>query len=216
MLRIPTLILLILQLVSCATWFPAHSNTIDTQIVPAEESAEATASKSATPPTESLTAPVVESASQESSSTYAANFNISGRFAVIKSGKNHYGNFTWHKTDAKETLFITTPFGQSLAVITVESNISTLSFKDKTYSGNNFDDLMLSKLGFILPINYLNYWIQGIPLPQKSVSNQSANGFNQLGWQIEYLSLNEQNKLPRIIKCTNLERDIIVKLFIKW
>lgn len=140
-------------------------------------------------------------------------FNISGRFIIKQPEKNDYGNFTWSKSGESEELDFNTPIGQTVATIKIESNVATLTTKDKSYTGNDLDEMMQKQLGFILPMNYLHYWIQGVSLPDVQVTQNISDGFIQLGWKVEYLEWKDQNH-PQIIQCS--KDNLVIKLLIEW
>ncbi|MCX8514657.1 MAG: lipoprotein insertase outer membrane protein LolB [Burkholderiales bacterium] len=146
--------------------------------------------------------------------TIDQNFDISGRFIIKQESKNNYGNFTWVRNNDYEQLNFTTPIGQTVARITIESSLATLTTQDnKTFSGDDLDDLMDDKLGFVLPLNYLHYWIQGVNLPNEPVESKLDNGFMQLGWKVNYLEWTDPNH-PKIVECT--KDDLTIKLLINW
>lgn len=141
------------------------------------------------------------------------NFDISGRFIIKQPDKNNYGNFTWNRTGESEELDFNTPIGQTVAKIIIESGIATLTNKDNSYTGQDLNDMMQKQLGFVLPMNYLHYWIQGVSLPDVPVTQQLDDGFVQLGWKVEYLQWQDANH-PQIIQCT--KDDLIIKLLVEW
>lgn len=141
------------------------------------------------------------------------NFDITGRFFIKQPDKNSYGNFAWHKFNESEELNFNTPLGQTVAQITIESGVATLTTNNEKYSGDNLDQMMQEKMGFVLPMNYLHYWIQGVSLPNVPVTAELADGFVQLGWNVEYLQWLDKNH-PQIVQCT--KGDLVIKLFIEW
>ena len=140
-------------------------------------------------------------------------FDITGRFFIKKANKNDYGNFTWRMTRTNEELNFNSPIGQTFARITIESGIATLTARGKSYTGKSLDLMMQDQLGFILPINYLHYWVQGVSLPQIPITNDLPDGFIQLGWRIQYLKWSNSIH-PQIIQCT--KDDLVIKLLVKW
>lgn len=141
------------------------------------------------------------------------NYNISGRFSIVTAQKDYYGNFNWQRESGDDHLAFMSPLGNTVAQITVESGVATLDNGSQVYSGHNLDQMMQEQLGFSLPINYLHYWLQGIPLPQYPVQNRLNSGFSQLNWKIEYLSWQDQNH-PQIVQVSN--SDLRIKLIIEW
>jgi outer membrane lipoprotein LolB len=140
-------------------------------------------------------------------------FNISGRFIIKQPNKNNYGNFTWNKTNESEILDFNSPIGQTVAEIIIESGIATLYTRNESYTAESFNEVMQKQLGFVLPISYLHYWIQGTPLPNESIDAQLTDGFVQLGWNIEYLQWIDTTH-PEIVQCT--KDDLVIKLLIQW
>ncbi len=141
----------------------------------------------------------------------AQSFDIAGRFSIKSTSKNNYGNFTWTKDAAKEELNFNTPLGQTVAQIIIESGIATLVTKDQTYSGSDLDELMEDKFGYILPMTYLHYWMQGVSLPDVPITEELTDGFVQLGWRVEYLQWIDANH-PQIVQCT--KDDLVIKFLI--
>lgn len=139
-------------------------------------------------------------------------FDVSGRFFVKNLSQERYGNFLWNKNNV-ETIEFNTPMGQTIAKIVIESSIVTLYKDNKKYVGDSVDDLMDNELGFTIPINYLHYWLQGVSIPNVNVDQELNNGFAQLGWNIEYLEYDKNNK-PKIIRISNSET--VIKLFVNW
>lgn len=140
-------------------------------------------------------------------------YSIDGRFSINSNHSHEYGNFTWIKKSNNEEMNFNTPLGQTVAKIVIESGIVTLSTKDHTYVGNDVDDMLYDNIGFDLPVNYLHYWVQGLPLPNEAITKYLSDGFEQSGWKVEYLEWSNPNH-PHLLKCTN--QDLVVKLLINW
>jgi outer membrane lipoprotein LolB len=140
-------------------------------------------------------------------------YAINGRFSINSNTTHKYGNFTWVKTSTNEEINFNTPLGQTVAKITIESGIVTLTTKEHTYVGNDVDDMLYDNIGFDLPVNYLHYWVEGLPLPNTEVARYFTDGFEQASWKVEYLDWSTNNE-PHLLKCTN--KDLVVKLLINW
>lgn len=140
-------------------------------------------------------------------------YDISGRFSIVTPQKDYYGNFNWQRESGEDELAFMSPLGNTVARIVVESGVATLTTGGESYSGHNLDQMMQEQLGFSLPINYLHYWLQGIPLPQYPVQNRLNSGFSQLNWKVEYLSWQDTNH-PQIVQVSNT--NLRIKLIIMW
>lgn len=142
------------------------------------------------------------------------NYNIDGRFTIRTASKDYYGNFNWQHESANDVLAFMSPLGSTVAKIVVESDVATLTTEDnESYSGSDLDQMMNKQLGFSLPLQYLHYWIQGIPLPNYPVNDRLSSGFEQLGWKIEYLRWQDNNH-PQIVQVS--KADLRIKLLINW
>ncbi len=140
-------------------------------------------------------------------------FAINGRFAIKSGSDNYYGNFSWQHALDKDKLDMYTPFGVTVAQIKIESGISQLITDNKTYTGADNDKILEEHLGFTLPLAYLHYWIQGVPLPSAPLEGRLASGFNQLQWSVEYLSWQDTNH-PQIVQLSH--ENLRIKLLINW
>jgi outer membrane lipoprotein LolB len=140
-------------------------------------------------------------------------FDISGRFYIKSLDKTSYGNFSWLKIGNHEEFDFNTPLGQTVAKIIIESSGITLYNGNKVYSGTDLNTIMQNNFGFVLPINYLHYWVAGVALPNTPIDQQIADGFIQLGWTVEYLEWYNRNH-PKIIKISR--NNLQIKLFIEW
>ena len=140
-------------------------------------------------------------------------FNISGRFSIKTKDKYNYGNLTWSRVGDIEELDFISPLGQTFARIKIESGNINLTTNNDTYTSEDLDDLMIRQLGFVLPLNYLHYWILGVEFPGIIVTEKLVDGFIQLGWKVEYLEWVDKNH-PKIIMCS--KDDLIIKLLIEW
>ncbi|MEN9946915.1 MAG: outer rane lipoprotein LolB [Pseudomonadota bacterium] len=142
-----------------------------------------------------------------------SSFAVNGRFIIRTAEKNSYGNFSWQHQVNSDLIDLISPLGNSVARISVESGFGKLILENgKTYSGTDLSQIMNEQLGFSLPLNYLHYWLQGIALPNLPTS-YTHSGFNQLGWQIEYLSWQDSNH-PYIVQL--IHNGLRIKLLVQW
>lgn len=140
-------------------------------------------------------------------------FDISGRFSIKSDNTNKYGNFSWLKLSNTEDLEFNTPLGQTVAKITITNGVATLVADNRTYTSSDLDSMMQEKLGFVLPLSYLHYWVQGVALPDIADTKALPSGFSQLGWNVEYLKWKDVNH-PQIIQLTH--ENLVIKLLIDW
>lgn len=146
--------------------------------------------------------------------THIANdFDISGRFFIKSPTKKEYGNFTWFKTPTLEELAFTTPLGETVARFKLQNGVAIFTTDKNSYTGHDIDQLMQQNLGYVLPLEKMHYWIQGVAVPAIPVDHILEKGFSQFNWNIEYLEWADNNH-PKIIQISNNTLDI--KLLINW
>lgn len=140
-------------------------------------------------------------------------YNISGRFFIKTETKDYYGNFNWQHESKSDEVELLTPLRTTVAEISLKDNLATLIVSKQKYSGDNLKQMMIERLGFSLPLTYLHYWLQGVPLPQYPVQQRLPTGFSQLGWQIDYLSWQDAEH-PHILQVSNGQ--LHIKLLLNW
>lgn len=87
--------------------------------------------------------------------------------------------------------------------------VSTTEPQDDSHYGD-LNKLLKDYLGFEIPLQYMHYWVQGVPLPQYHIDQQLTDGFMQQSWKVEYLQY--KNGKPTITKIT---RDkLMIKLLL--
>jgi outer membrane biogenesis lipoprotein LolB len=87
--------------------------------------------------------------------------------------------------------------------------LSTMGSLDDSHYGD-LTKLLKDYLGFEIPLQYMHYWVQGVPLPQYHIDQQLTDGFMQQSWKVEYLQY--KNGKPTITKIT---RDkLMIKLLL--
>ena len=139
-------------------------------------------------------------------------FDISGRFYTQRNNKKFHGNFSWIKNNELQQFNILTPLGTTVATILINNNDQYLIYKNKKYDKDKLNSIMNEQLGFSLPLNSINYWIQGVNYPTQQSIKLVSNGFIQDGWLIQYI--NFENSHPKIIYCT--KNNLTIKFYIKW
>lgn len=96
-----------------------------------------------------------------------------------------------------------------LTKIIASEPLSTTESQDDSHYGD-LNKLLKDYLGFEIPLQYMHYWVQGVPLPQYHIDQQLTDGFMQQSWKVEYLQY--KNGKPTITKIT---RDkLMIKLLL--
>jgi outer membrane lipoprotein LolB len=135
-----------------------------------------------------VTAPVAGAVGAES-----ANFGLIGRVSV-KGGKESFaGGVQWHHGEGGDEILLLSPLGQTLAQIQRISEGVHLRTSEQNYYATDVESLTEQVLGWRLPLQGLQYWIQSLNSPvTASEIDMDINGrvmaIRQDGWEISYLS----------------------------
>ncbi len=135
-----------------------------------------------------VTAPVAGTVGAES-----ANFGLIGRVSV-KGGKESFaGGVQWHHGEGGDEILLLSPLGQTLAQIQRISEGVHLRTSEQNYYATDVESLTEQVLGWRLPLQGLQYWIQSLNSPATaSEIDMDINGrvmaIRQDGWEISYLS----------------------------
>jgi outer membrane lipoprotein LolB len=137
---------------------------------------------------------------QRPASAYQDTINVDGRLSVQyqQNGSNEalHGNFSWAQTAKKTVITLSSPLGQTLAVIEVtpEKSILTQSGQARRTAADP-DTLTELALGWPLPVAGMRDWLQGVAIDSNGHrfvasprSDDTANVATQDGWQIRYVS----------------------------
>ena len=144
-------------------------------------------------------------------------WSFSGRLALTGKNDSWSANINWVHTPYDERIKLSGPLGQGATVIQLTGNLVTIDRGDgKAQSSSQPEAFINQQLGMFVPVHSLRYWVVGLPEPS-SVFVETATGFKQAGWLIEYKQMQVANdqSMPRNIIVTNDQ--VKLKLFIdQW
>lgn len=122
----------------------------------------------------------------------ADNFNILGRISISDKDQNFSGSFRWRHSEKLDEILLFTPLGQAVAEITRDSDgVRLITSKLEAFYAENVEHLTEEVLGWRLPLNGLQYWIQGTHSPVTSAEkdlgqNNQLIAIRQDGWNVHY------------------------------
>jgi outer membrane lipoprotein LolB len=152
----------------------------------------------------------------------AADFNLLGRISIQDQKQSFSGSFRWRHSVIDDEILLFTPLGQAVAEITKDQDgVRLITSKLEAFYAEDVESLTEEILGWRLPLNGLQYWIQGIHSPatlaEKDLDNKDqAVAIRQDGWKIHYSSYTSaqlnQPSLPRVLNLTygNLRIRLVV------
>lgn len=120
-----------------------------------------------------------------------------GRIAVRFDDVGETGNINWNKSIPEQSVRISGPLGVGVVLLTVDA----LGAEITDRKGNNrqaasAQELLLDTTGWVVPVDNLTYWLQGLPGPDGPIeyriddNNQLAE-LRQAGWYIEFSGYKE-------------------------
>jgi outer membrane lipoprotein LolB len=120
-------------------------------------------------------------------------WQIQGRLALRAADQGWHASLRWDRDGEKVRLDIMGPLGRGHLQLVQDSHGAELRDADqRVWRAENPEDLLYRATGWALPLEGLNYWVVGLPMPE-SVSTQHLDGQGRLkrlmqsGWDIQFL-----------------------------
>jgi outer membrane lipoprotein LolB len=124
------------------------------------------------------------------------NWQLSGKLGIRNQQQTKSAYLNWKQCGESFDIRLSGPLGQGGARLQGSRESVTLQTKDKTSSASDPEQLLQQQLGWSMPISQLQYWVRGIPSPNQGYRNNPGdNGFEQAGWHISYLQLQQVDSL---------------------
>ena len=144
-------------------------------------------------------------------------WSLEGRLALTGKNDSWQASINWGHRPDDEKIKLSGPLGQGATIIQLTGNLVTIDRgDDEVQSSTQPEEFINQQLGMFVPVRSLRYWVVGLPEPS-SAFVETATGFTQGGWLIEYKQMQQvdDQSMPRKISVTN-ER-VKLKLFIdQW
>lgn len=140
-------------------------------------------------------------------------FSLTGRVSVQYTQslpdreESLHGKFAWAQNGGHARIDLASPFGQTLAVMTLSPEEAVLAASgEQPVAAANADQLFLQQMGWPLPVSGLAHWLQGCAVQPGGTLFQASPAHpeitTQKGWRIRYLdwtALPENSLAPRRI-----------------
>ncbi|UOA09337.1 lipoprotein insertase outer membrane protein LolB [Methylobacter sp. S3L5C] len=144
-------------------------------------------------------------------------WSFEGRLALTGKNDNWQANINWSHRPDDEEIKLSGPLGQGATVIKFTGDLVTIDRGDgKAQSSTRPEAFINQQLGMFVPVNSLRYWVIGLPEPS-SAFVQTATGFRQAGWLIEYKQMQAVDNQSMPCKITVTNEQVKLKLVIdQW
>jgi outer membrane lipoprotein LolB len=132
-------------------------------------------------------------------------WSFEGRLALTGKNDSWSASINWGHRPDDEKIKLSGPLGQGATVIRLTGNLVTIDRGDgQAQSSTQPEEFINQQLGMFVPVHSLRYWVIGLPEPS-SAFVETATGFKQAGWLIEYKQMQpiDDLSLPRKITVTN-------------
>ncbi len=132
-------------------------------------------------------------------------WSFEGRLALAGKNDNWQASINWGHRPDDEEIKLSGPLGQGATVIKLTGDLVTIDRgNDKVQSSTQPEAFINQQLGMFVPVHSLRYWVIGLPEPT-SAFIETATGFKQAGWLIEYKQMKvvDDQFMPHKITVTN-------------
>jgi outer membrane lipoprotein LolB len=144
-------------------------------------------------------------------------WTFEGRLALTGKNDSWQASINWGHRPDDEKIKLSGPLGQGATVIQLTGDLVTIDRgDDQVQSSTHPEEFINHQLGMFVPVHSLRYWVVGLPEPT-SAFIETATGFKQAGWFIEYKQMQpvDDQSMPRKITVTN--EQVKLKLIIdQW
>lgn len=117
-------------------------------------------------------------------------FSLDARFSVTHEAERHSGRLSWRHAGASDELQLSSPFGQVVAEVQIDSRRARLVASDRrVYEAPDVQQLTREVLGYPLPIRRLSEWVLGRESGRGQVEKDALGRPSRIeddGWQISY------------------------------
>lgn len=125
-------------------------------------------------------------------------WEIRGKLGVKTDQDRASTSVKWQQQAANEyQINLVGPLGQGAVEIIGQPQSVSVSIKGETYTSSSARSLLSEQLGWDLPVEQFQYWVKGVPSPNKTIDaiSYSADGnidsLSQDGWLITYDSFED-------------------------
>jgi len=132
-------------------------------------------------------------------------WSFEGRLALTGKNDSWSASIDWAHRPDDEKIKLSGPLGQGATVIQFTGDLVTIDRGDgQAQSSTQPEAFINQQLGMFVPVRSLRYWVVGLPEPT-SAFVETATGFKQAGWLIEYKQMQavDDQTMPRKITVTN-------------
>ncbi len=128
-------------------------------------------------------------------------WKIQGRLSVRTAKEGGQASLLWVRDGAQQRMDITGPLGRGHLRLTQNNDGAELRDADqKTWRADNAEQLLYRATGWWVPLDGLNYWVLGLPMPHVPATEELDDQGRlkiliQSGWEIQFIEYAQQGVL---------------------
>lgn len=121
-------------------------------------------------------------------------WNLVGRVALRSAHDGGQASLRWEHTPVGQTIDLRGPLGRGLVRLQQDERGARLQDSaQQVYTAENAEALLFNTTGWHIPLEGLNYWIRGVPVPglplRQELDDQGRLAVLwQSGWEVRFLS----------------------------
>ncbi len=121
-------------------------------------------------------------------------WQLVGRVALRSGQEGGQASLRWDHTPAGQTIDLRGPLGRGLVRLQQdEQGVRLLDSAQQVYTAENAEVLLFNTTGWHIPLDGLNYWIRGVPVPgvplRQELDDQGRlSVLWQSGWEVRFLA----------------------------
>lgn len=139
------------------------------------------------------------------------NWELRGRLAVRADDQGGQATLVWRRDGSRHDIRLGGPLGRGMLQLTQdESGAQLLDAEQRIVRAPSAEELLFRYSGWDLPVENLNYWVRGLPVPDVAMERElNDNGFlktlRQEAWEVQYQEyvLVDGRNLPRRLSLSN-------------
>lgn len=119
-------------------------------------------------------------------------WELRGRLAVRADERGGQASLTWQRNAAHHNIRLNGPLGRGVVRVTQDETGAQLQdIEQRVYHAASAQELLYRYTGWQLPLNNLNYWVRGLPVPDLPASRElddagRLKSLRQQGWEVQY------------------------------
>lgn len=138
-------------------------------------------------------------------------WELRARLAVRADDQGGQATLVWRRDGSRHSLRLSGPLGRGLLQLTQDENGAQLQdAEQRILRASSVEELLFQYSGWRLPVENLNYWVRGLPVPDLAMERELDDDGHlktllQEAWEVqyeEYIQVDGRN-LPRRLRLSN-------------